>query len=116
MGTERSQHGGYWTSRAPAPLSKIGQGFAILSFLVAKHPPNTAVGDVLILMTTATYVIFAVGSVLTPGQHDFGHQQEDDVQHVTTRALAEAVAHALVAPKGRIFLFDIDTADWSQIA
>jgi hypothetical protein len=47
------------------------------------------------------------------GQRSFRHQQP--VGHVKSRAEAVEIAKTIVAPKGRIYLLDIDTADWSQI-
>ena len=74
----------------------------------------TEIGDVLILRTSLSYTVYAVGSVATAGQHDFAHSQQ--VRHVTTHAEAVKTAKAIVAPHGRIYLLDIDTAEWSQIS
>jgi hypothetical protein len=74
----------------------------------------TEIGDVLILRTTQSYTVYAVGSVSEKGQHNFGHQQA--VHHVNNRDEAVKTAKAIVAPKGRIYLLDIDTADWSEIS
>jgi hypothetical protein len=73
----------------------------------------TKIGDVLILRTSVSYTVYAVGSVATAGQHDFSHSEP--VRHVSTHAEAVAIAKALVASDGRIYLLDIDTAEWSQI-
>jgi hypothetical protein len=73
----------------------------------------TEIGDVLILRTTQTYTVYAAGSVSEKGQNNFGHQQV--VHHVESHDEAVKTAKALVAPKGRIYLLDIDTADWSEI-
>ena len=74
----------------------------------------TEVGDVLILRTSQSFIVYVVGSVATAGQHDFSHRQQ--VQHVATHAKAVKAAKALVAPRGRIYLLDIDTAEWSEIS
>jgi hypothetical protein len=73
----------------------------------------TEIGDVLILRTSLSYTVYAVGSVTTAGQHDFSHSQQ--VRHVKTHAEAVKTAKAIVAPHGRIYLLDIDTTEWSQI-
>jgi hypothetical protein len=54
-----------------------------------------------------------VGSVVTADQHDFSHSEQ--VRHVFTHAEAVNTARAIVASGGRIYLVDIDTAEWSQI-
>jgi hypothetical protein len=74
----------------------------------------TEIGDVLILRTSRSYTVYAVGSVITAGQHDFGHSEQ--VRHVNTHAAAVSVAKAIVAPGGRIYLLNIDTAEWSPIS
>jgi hypothetical protein len=73
----------------------------------------TEVGDVLILRTSRSYTAYAVGLVVTAGQHDFSHSEQ--VRHVITHAEAVNTARAIVASGGRIYLLDIDTAEWSQI-
>ena len=85
-------------------------GFGLRS--VAKQWP-TETGDVLILRTSQSYTVYAVGLVATAGQHDFSHSER--VRHVLTHAEALTIAKALVATGGRIYLLDIDTAEWSEI-
>jgi hypothetical protein len=68
----------------------------------------TEIGDVLILRTSRSYTVYAVGSVVTAGQHDFSHSEQ--VRHVLTHAEAVTTARAMVASGGRIYLLDIDTA------
>jgi hypothetical protein len=80
---------------------------------VVKQWP-TEIGDVLILRTSRSYTTYAVGSVVTAGQHDFSHSEQ--VRYVTTHAEAVKTAKAIVAPHGRIYLLDIDTGEWSQIS
>ena len=80
---------------------------------VAKLRP-TEVGDVLILGTRQSYTVYAVGSVATARQNDFSHSEL--VVHVPTHAEAVDIARALVVPGGRIYLSDIDTGEWSEIA
>jgi hypothetical protein len=74
----------------------------------------TEIGDVLILRTSQSYTLYAVGSVATAGQHDFSHSEP--VRHVANHAQAVETAKALVAPHGRIFLRDIDTDEWVQVS
>jgi hypothetical protein len=73
----------------------------------------TEIGDVLILRTSQSYTVYAVGAVATAGQHDFSHSEL--VVHVPTHAEAVDIARALVAPAGRIYLLDIDSGEWSEI-
>ena len=80
---------------------------------MAKQWP-TEVGDVLILRTSQSYTVYAVGSVATSGQHDFSHSEP--VRYVSTHAEAVTTAKALVASGGRIYLLNIDTAEWSEIS
>ena len=75
---------------------------------------RTEIGDVLILQTRQSYTVYAVGSVVTSGQHDFGHSEP--VRYVSTQAEAVTSAKALVASGGRIYLLNIDTAEWSEIS
>ena len=56
----------------------------------------------------------AAQAVARSGQQDFSRQQA--VTHVQTHSDAVKIAMTLVAPGGRIYLFDIDTAEWSEIA
>jgi hypothetical protein len=79
---------------------------------VEKQSP-TSIGDVLILRTSVSYTVYAVGPVSTDGQDDFSHSQQ--VIHVATHDEAITAAKALVSPHGRIHLLDIDTSEWSQI-
>jgi hypothetical protein len=74
----------------------------------------TQVGDVLILRTDQSFAIYAVGRVAKDGQQDFHAQM--NVKYVTDRATAVAEATALVVPGRRIFLWNIDTGDWSAIS
>src|SRR4030095_10220583 len=53
---------------------------------MANHQWPTKIGDVLILRTSRSYTVYAVGSVVTAGQHDFGHSEQ--VRHVITHAEA----------------------------
>lgn len=71
-------------------------------------------GDVLILRTDQSFSTYAVGRVSKDGQQDF-HSQTN-VKYVSDRAAAEAEAKALVARGRRIFLWNLDTGDWSEIA
>jgi hypothetical protein len=68
---------------------------------------------VLILKTTRSFTVYAVGVVVADGQQDFG-TLATETQYVTDRATAVQVAKALLLPAGRIFLCDIDTDQWSE--
>jgi len=81
--------------------------------VMVKRMPTHA-GDVLILRTTQSYTIYAVGRVSKDGQQDFGSQT--DITYAEGHAAAVAEAKALVAPGGRIFLQDIDTYEWSELS
>ena len=74
----------------------------------------TQIGDVLILRTQQSFTIYAVGLVYEDGQQDFHHQT--NVKHVTSREAAIAEAKAIVIPGRRIFVYDIDTGDWSDVS
>ena len=80
---------------------------------MAKQRP-TEIGDVLILQASQSYHVYAVGAVSRAGQGDFSNSQ--NVRHVRTLVEALQAAKALVAEKGRIYLLDIDTAEWSEIS
>jgi len=70
-------------------------------------------GDVLILRTTQSYTVHAVGRVSKNGQQDFG--SDANVTYEIDHAAALAQAKALVVPGRRIFFRDIDTGDWNEI-
>jgi hypothetical protein len=73
----------------------------------------TQVGDVLIVWTTHSFTIYAIGLVTTDGQQHFnGHMA---VTHVRDRSAALAQAMTLRAPERRIFYVNIDTNTWSEI-
>jgi hypothetical protein len=74
----------------------------------------TQVGDVLILGTSRSFATHAVGRVSENGQQDFHNLVK--VKHVSDRAGAVAEAKALVSPGRRIFLWNIDTGQWSEIS
>jgi hypothetical protein len=76
-------------------------------------------GDVLILRTTRSYTIFAVGRVSKDGQQDSStpaNVKEPTVSYESDYAAAVVRAKALVDSRGRIFMLDIDTAEWSEIS
>jgi hypothetical protein len=74
----------------------------------------THLGDVLILWTTQSYAVHAVGRVSKDGQQDFS--SESNVHYEIDYAAALAQAKALVVPGGRIFFRNIDTFDWNEIS
>jgi hypothetical protein len=71
-------------------------------------------GDVLILRTTRSYAIHAVGRVSKDGQPDFSSEQ--NVNYEIDYAAAVAQAKALVLPGGRMFILNIDAGDWTEIS
>jgi hypothetical protein len=73
----------------------------------------TQVGDVLILQTTQSYTIYAVGRVSKDGQQDFGREQ--DVKYEKDYHAALGQAKALVVHGRRVFLRNLDADDWSEI-
>jgi hypothetical protein len=77
-------------------------------------PIPTHLGDVLILRTTQSYAVHAVGRVSKDGQQDFS--TEANVNYEIDYAAAVAQAKALVSPGGRIFFRNIDTGDWREIS
>jgi hypothetical protein len=79
---------------------------------MAKDIP-TQPGDVLILQTTQSYTICAVGRVSRDGQQDFSN--EKDVKYENDYGAAVAQAKTLVAKGRRVFLRNIDADDWSEI-
>jgi hypothetical protein len=78
------------------------------------RPIPTHVGDVLILQTTQSYTVYAVGQASRAGQQDFSN--ETDVKYANDFAAAVAQAKALAGTGRRIFLLDIDVGDWSEIS
>jgi hypothetical protein len=80
---------------------------------MAKHIP-TRLGDVLILRTNQSFTMHVVGEVSRDGQQDF--QNQTNTRYVIDRAVAVTEAKALRTPGRRIFLRNIDTDDWSEIA
>lgn len=76
-------------------------------------PIPTHRGDVLILQTTQSYAVHAVGRVSRDGQQDFG--SEANVNYEIDYATAVARAKALVLSGGRIFFRNIDSGDWNEI-
>ena len=77
-------------------------------------PIPTHVGDVLILRTTQSYSVHAVGRVSKDGQQDFGN--EAHVKYETDYAAAVTRATALVVPGRKIFFWNIDTGAWHEIS
>ena len=73
----------------------------------------THVGDVLILRTTKSYTVHAVGRVTKDGQQDFASGAL--VKYETDFTAAVGEAKALVVPGHRIFFRNIDTGDWREI-
>lgn len=76
--------------------------------------PRPQRGDVLILGTTKSFSVFAVGRVSHAGQQDFNG--EPDAKYVNDRATAEAEAKALVTPGRRMYFRNLDTGEWSEIS
>lgn len=68
----------------------------------------------MILQTTQSSSVYAVGPVSVDHQQDFNAQT--NVTYLNDRAAAVAAAKALVASGRRIFLLNIDTGKWSEIS
>ena len=79
----------------------------------AKRIP-TQPGDVLILRTTQSFAVHAVGRITKDGQQDFS--SEANVNYEIDYAAAVARARALVLPGRRVFFRNIDTGDWNEIS
>jgi hypothetical protein len=80
---------------------------------MAKRIP-TQIGDVLILRSTRSFTVHAVGRVSKDGQQDFG--SEAHVRYETDYAAAVAQAKALLVAGRRMFFRNIDTGDWREIS
>jgi hypothetical protein len=80
--------------------------------LVATHRASE-IGDVLILHTSHSFTVYAVGPVTVSGQRDFSSSRT--VTHTPDHAGAVRAAKSLLAPGHRIHLLDIDTHAWSEI-
>jgi len=75
-------------------------------------PPAPVVGDVLILRTTKSFCIHALGVVEIAGQVDFaGHP----VTLISDPAHALAQARHLCTSGHAIYLRDLDTETWTAI-
>ncbi len=73
----------------------------------------TKIGDVLILRSRETFTAYVVGVVSTAGQGDFSHAHNPVVARTDDEA--RRVAKSLVHDGGRIYLFDIGTAEWAEV-
>jgi hypothetical protein len=103
----------FLTSAVCGRAIRFGRSSALRGETAVVQEWPTEIGDVLILRTSASFTVYVVGRVATVGQQDFSHHQQ--VQHVTTHAEAVKAARTIVAPRGKIHLFDIDTGEWSEI-
>lgn len=74
----------------------------------------TRLGDALILRTSHSFTVYAVGQVSDDGQKDF-HTQTN-LKYLNDRTAAVAEAKAVVVPGRRIFVRDLDTGEWSEIS
>ena len=77
-------------------------------------PMPTHVGDISILSTARSFTIYVVGRVSQDGQQGFDTQAK--TTHLPDEAAARAQAKAIVKPRQKIFLRDIDTGKWSEIS
>ena len=77
-------------------------------------PIPTKIGDVVILRTTQTFTIYAVGLISKDGQQDFGDGRTS-VSHAMDMEGALAAARSMLRPGRRIFLLGIDAGEWSEI-
>jgi hypothetical protein len=78
--------------------------------------PQTQIGDVLILQTGASFTIYAVGLVERMDQVDFQGQDPSRLSHVPDYAGAVTFAKTLLAANGRVFVRNIDSDRWSEVA
>jgi hypothetical protein len=93
-------------------VSGSRSGLSTLRLVATRRP--TEVGDVLILHTSRSFTVYAVGPVTVSGQRDFSSSRT--ATHTPDHAGALRAAKSLVAPGRRIHLLNIDTNDWSEIA
>jgi hypothetical protein len=75
-------------------------------------PIPTQPGDVLILCTDQSFVIYVAGVVTREGQQDF--DTHVNLRYSHDRAAAVTHARSFGAP-GRLFLKSLDTGEWSEI-
>ena len=75
---------------------------------------RTTVGDVLILKTSRTFTIHAIGSVERDGQVDFRRPQK--VHHLVSFTEALRPAETMMEVDGRAHLMDIDTGGSRDIS
>ena len=73
----------------------------------------TKPGDILILQTTHSYTVYAIGRISKEGQQDFANATAVTYEKEHTAAVAQA--KALAGEDGRIFLQNIDTDEWCLI-
>ena len=76
--------------------------------------PQPQRGDVLILGTTKSFAVYAVGRVSREGQQDF--HSEVGLKYAADHATAVAEAKALITPGRRIYSRNLDTGDWFEIS
>jgi hypothetical protein len=73
----------------------------------------TPVGDVLILHTSSTFSVYAVGVITEDGQQGFNANMA--VGHLSDRAAAVTRATRLRQSRRRIFFQNIDTHEWAEL-
>jgi hypothetical protein len=71
-------------------------------------------GDVLILVTTQTFTMYAVVTVGADGQQDFGTGISGG--HFSELTAAVKRAKGLTGPGGSVYLVNIDTGDWRMMS
>ena len=76
--------------------------------------PRPQRGDVLILGTTKSFSVFAVGRVSHAGQQDF--DGEAHAKYVDDRATAEAEAKPSSHQADGCTFRNLDTGEWSEIS
>jgi len=74
---------------------------------------DTVVGDVLILSADALSPMFAVGLVTADGQLSFVPPRHKICTN--DRAMASAIAKAMVGPGRRISIGDFSDSGWSEV-
>jgi hypothetical protein len=74
----------------------------------------THCGDVLILLTTQNVPTYAIATVSTDGQQDFGRGV--NIMHLASFTEAVNVAKTHVLPGSRTYLMNIDTGEWAWVS
>jgi hypothetical protein len=71
-------------------------------------------GDVLILVTTQNFPTYAVATVGTDGQQDFGRGL--NIMHLVSFTEAVKVARTHLLPGSQTYIMNIDTGEWALVS